>query len=173
MQTAIDSLDYDFLDTAFGRCLLARSRRGICALRFVDGGERRALAELQREWPGHRMRRAPLAALVRAAIDDPAAPRPPLDLRGTAFQRRVWQALLALPPGATTSYRELARRVGRPGAARAVGNAVGRNPVGLLVPCHRVVRSDGAAGGYRWGAARKRALLAWERDRARGQPHLG
>jgi methylated-DNA-[protein]-cysteine S-methyltransferase len=87
----------------------------------------------------------------------------PLDLRGTAFQRTVWAALRAIPPGDTVTYAELARRVGRPGAARAVGSAVARNPVSIVVPCHRVVGSDGSLTGYAGGVERKRWLLAHER----------
>jgi AraC family transcriptional regulator of adaptative response/methylated-DNA-[protein]-cysteine methyltransferase len=92
----------------------------------------------------------------------------PLDLRGTAFQHRVWNALRRVAAGSTLSYAQLARRIGLPQGARAVARAVAANPVAILVPCHRVVRSDGAVGGYRWGLERKRALLAAEaRDMAR------
>jgi len=90
----------------------------------------------------------------------------PLDLRGSAFQRRVWAELRAIPPGETVTYGELARRVGRPGAARAVGSAVARNPVSIVVPCHRVVGSDGSLTGYAGGVERKRWLLAHEREAA-------
>ena len=83
-------------------------------------------------------------------------------VKGTNFQVQVWQALLRLPEGSTISYGELARALGRPGSARAIGNAVGRNPVGCLIPCHRVIRDTGALGGYRWGLPRKRAMLARE-----------
>ncbi|HMQ31114.1 MAG TPA: methylated-DNA--[protein]-cysteine S-methyltransferase, partial [Chloroflexaceae bacterium] len=86
----------------------------------------------------------------------------PLDMRGTAFQRRVWAALREIPPGATASYAEVAQRIGQPGAARAVAQACAANTLAVAVPCHRVVRGDGEAGGYRWGGARKRALLARE-----------
>jgi len=86
----------------------------------------------------------------------------PLDLRGTPFQRAVWQALRAIPPGRTATYAEVAARIGRPGAARAVARACAANPVAIAVPCHRVVPAAGGTGGWRWGAARKRALLAQE-----------
>ena len=86
----------------------------------------------------------------------------PLDIRGTAFQRRVWQELRRIPAGRTVSYGEVARRIGKPGSARAVGRACASNPFALAVPCHRVVRSDGAPGGYRWGVERKRVLLERE-----------
>ncbi len=162
MRDADELLEYDFPVTPFGPCLLARSRRGVCALRFFDAQPAAVLGALWREWPGARLQRARLGQLLDEVLADPAAARPPLDLRGTEFQRRVWRCLLELRPGQTTSYQALAGRLGRPGAARAVGNAVGRNPVGLLVPCHRVIRSDGSPGGYRWGATRKQALLDWE-----------
>ena len=87
----------------------------------------------------------------------------PLDVSGSRVERRVWRAIARIPRGGTRTYGELARSVGRPGAARAVGSACGRNPVALAVPCHRVVRADGGEGGYRWGLARKRTLLACER----------
>lgn len=88
----------------------------------------------------------------------------PLDIRGTAFQQRVWQALRAIPPGATLSYAELAARLGMPKAARAVARACAANPLAVAIPCHRVLRTDGALSGYRWGVARKRALLAREAE---------
>ncbi len=88
----------------------------------------------------------------------------PLDLRGTAFQRQVWQALRQIPPGGTASYAEIARRIGLPKAVRAVASACAANPVSILVPCHRVVRSDGRLSGYHWGAWRKQALLDWEKE---------
>src|SRR5690606_8647861 len=93
----------------------------------------------------------------------------PLDLRGTAFQRRVWQALRKLPPGQTLSYADLARRIGLPGGARAVARACASNPLALAVPCHRVVRTDGSLSGYRWGVERKRLLLERERRAAQDQ----
>ena len=101
---------------------------------------------------------------VLALLADPARPIAfELDLRGTAFQRQVWQALRQVPPGATISYLDLARRLGNPTAVRAVAQACGANPVAVAIPCHRVVRGDGGLGGYHWGIERKRALLAQER----------
>ena len=102
-----------------------------------------------------------------ALIDGaPLAGELPLELIGTAFQQRVWRALRGIPSGETTTYAELAERIGAPGAARAVGTACGQNPVAVAVPCHRVVRHDGSLGGYRWGLARKRVLMAREQRRA-------
>ena len=92
----------------------------------------------------------------------------PLDMRGADFERRVWQALLEIPPGATTSYGAIAKHLGSPGASRAVGLANGANPVAIIVPCHRVVRTDGGLGGYFWGLSRKQKLLEQERAQADG-----
>ena len=109
----------------------------------------------------------PWSYLLESVIDyieDPStASEPPLDLAGTPFQQEVWRALRAVPPGETTTYAELARRIGRPSAVRAVAGAVAANPLAVLVPCHRVIRSDGSLSGYRWGVVRKRELLARER----------
>ena len=134
------------------------------------GATRAALAECV----GRRFGRATLVgadpeldawlAAVAAFVAEPAGRlHLPLDVRGTAFQQRVWRALQAIPSGATLSYAELARRVGMPRGARAVARAVATNPLALAIPCHRVVASDGGIGGYRWGVARKRRLLARER----------
>lgn len=162
-------LDWGVADTPFGPALLACSARGLCHLRFVDGDEAAALAELQHEWPAARLRQdAPRAAALAAAVFSPlrasASHSTPLRvwLKGTNFQVQVWQALMRLPAGAVVSYGELAAGIGRPASARAVGNAVGMNPVAWLIPCHRVIRETGALGGYRWGIERKRTMLARE-----------
>ncbi|QDU69428.1 methylated-DNA--[protein]-cysteine S-methyltransferase [Engelhardtia mirabilis] len=154
--------------TPFGACLLARTERGICALFFGDAGEMRA--DLAARFP-----EAELVEDHAAVADDLAAifdPRPArrrpfhLDLRGTNLQLKVWEALLAIPTGAVTSYTEVARLAGRPDATRAVASAIGRNPVSWLIPCHRVLRRTGELGGYRWGLERKRAMLAVEAGRS-------
>ncbi|MBX3270613.1 MAG: methylated-DNA--[protein]-cysteine S-methyltransferase [Sandaracinaceae bacterium] len=147
-----------------GPCFVATTPRGVCELAFADTPSE-PLAALRARWPEATIERDPSAG--RAVVDALAqAPRDrgpvTLHLRGTNFQLRVWTALLAIPPERVTSYGALARALGRPGAARAVGQAVGDNPVAWLVPCHRVLRSHGALGGYRWGLERKRALLALE-----------
>jgi len=154
---------------SLGHVLVAATERGVCAIAFADEAEPLA-EELRRRFPEAEIepgddRVAELAAAVVAAIDGSApAAEVPLDLLGTAFQQRVWRALRDIPRGATVSYAELARRIGAPRAVRAVGTACGANPVAVLVPCHRVLRGDGALGGYRWGLARKKALLARERS---------
>jgi AraC family transcriptional regulator of adaptative response/methylated-DNA-[protein]-cysteine methyltransferase len=150
--------------TAFGPALALVTERGVAGLRFLaadDGDGRGALAAAAREWPASRLvadRQAVTGTL--GALGTPAAPA--LLLKGTRFRLKVWEALLALPEGRVCSYADLAARAGRPSAARAVGAAVGDNPVAVLIPCHRVLRADGGVGGYRWGETRKRALLARE-----------
>src|SRR5690606_39340286 len=145
--------------------------RGICKIAFGEDGE--ALqAELRAEFPeGEHLagdaELEQLAALVLAVIDQGKLPQGiPLDLMGTAFQRRVWRALQEVPPGSTVSYAELAERIGAKGAARAVGHACGSNRVAVCVPCHRVLRGDGSVGGYRWGLGRKREILDREQEKA-------
>ncbi len=158
-----------FAASPFGACLIADGPRGICHLAFVDEGKRqRAWFELRSRWPHARLDRNDEAAahfaseiFSRAAAHDrPRALR--AYVRGTAFQVRVWRALLALEPGTAASYGDLASWLGVPHAARAVGSAVARNPLAFLIPCHRVIRATGVIGDYRWGRARKRAMLAWE-----------
>lgn len=135
-----------------------------------------ALSELGERWPEARIEEDPettgeLARRAFSVLDEGAGDGETghflhLHLRGTNFQLQVWRALLRIPPGRVTTYGTLAERVGRPGAARAVGGAVGANPVSFLIPCHRVIRTDGRIGGYRWGTLRKRAILAWEETRS-------
>ena len=158
-----------FARSALGWIAVAATDRGVCAIELGSG--RAALAErLAERFPRAAIDAADnslgtyLAAIV-AFIERPAqALRLPLDIRGTAFQQRVWRALQSVPPGETTSYGALARSVGRPAAARAVARACATNPVALAIPCHRAIAADGSSGGYRWGVQRKRALL--ERERA-------
>lgn len=158
--------------TPFGSCLLAVTERGVCGLEFLAGRSRRAAVEaLAARWPEASLRRSPEAGqpyLARIFPPPGAGSREPLTVavRGTNFQLKVWQALLRIPPGETASYSEVARAIGRPSAARAVGGAVGRNPVAYLIPCHRVIRSAAGFGDYRWGVERKRAMLGWEAARS-------
>jgi AraC family transcriptional regulator of adaptative response/methylated-DNA-[protein]-cysteine methyltransferase len=160
---------YGFSDTPFGTALLAHTTRGLSHLAFVEAGERTtALQRLVDEWPHARRVRDDESAerLVQRiwnGAGDAATVRTPLKLavQGTNFQLKVWQALLEGGGAGTTSYKALAEAVGS-GGARAVGNAVGTNPVAWLIPCHTVLRGDGSLGGYRFGPDRKRAMLAWE-----------
>ena len=153
---------------SLGRILVARTSKGVCAILLGDDD-----GSLTRELRG-RFPRATLqegdptfAQTVRTVIAFVEAPAVgldlPLDVRGTAFQHRVWQALQTIPPGATASYGDIAARLGTPAAARAVARACATNPLAVAIPCHRVVRADGAISGYRWGVDRKRRLLQRER----------
>jgi len=159
---------YGFHGSPFGECLLAVTERGICGLAFVvDGGREDALDHLRRRWPMAERRRDDRATRVTAErVFADGQVGLALDVRGTNFQIRVWEALLRVPEGALTTYAGLARGVGAPKAARAVGSAVARNPISFLIPCHRVIRSTGAFGNYRWGTARKKAIVGWEAARA-------
>ncbi len=157
--------------TPFGEAFVGVTRRGICALEFLAGRQPRdAAEELAAGWPAATVRHAPAATgpvVDKIFPAQNAAPEGPFHLlvRGTNFQIRVWQALLRIPSGAVISYGDLARRLGSPGAARAVGGAVGSNQVSYMIPCHRVVLEATGLGQYRWGATRKHALLAWEAAR--------
>jgi len=147
-----------------GAVLVAATAKGVCAILLGDDAAA-LLRELQGRFPKARLIggdaafEATVAAVV-AAVETPGrGPALPLDVRGTAFQQRVWQALRDIPPGTTVSYSALAARIGRPAAVRAVAQACAANPVAVVIPCHRVVRTDGSLSGYRWGLARKRALI--------------
>ena len=162
--------------TPLGPACIGATDRGICFLEFGED-EATLVARLAREYPGATL--APMPASARPAFDawiaalnanlEGHAPSPalPLDLRGTAFQVRVWNYLRGIPPGEVVSYAEAASAIGAPRATRAVASACARNRVAVLVPCHRVIRGDGGLGGYRWGLARKRALIDAERRAAR------
>jgi AraC family transcriptional regulator, regulatory protein of adaptative response / methylated-DNA-[protein]-cysteine methyltransferase len=161
---------YGFHSTPFGEALLAISAQGICALSFVDdGGRAEALASVGRRWPSAALveddegTRGMMASIFSRASGADSEIR--VDAKGTDFQRMVWDALRELPRGSVTTYQDIARRIGKPGAARAVGSAIGRNPVAFVIPCHRVIRKSGDLGGYRWGLDRKRRILSWEGQR--------
>ena len=159
---------YSIAGCSLGLVLAAESARGVCAILLGDVADQ-LVAELRRRFPNADLAEAGdafAAAMGRivALVERPSAGLDlPLDIRGTAFQQRVWAALAAIPPGETVSYAELARRMGAPKAVRAVAGACAANALAIAIPCHRVVRSDGGLSGYRWGPARKRALLERER----------
>lgn len=154
--------------TPFGEALFAATERGLCGLSFLEEEDPgMALAELRGRWPEATLaqapvRTAPIAQAVASRMrGEPATPLALL-LAGSPFQVQVWKAMLAIPEGRLASYQGLARLAGAPGASRAVGTAAAHNPIGYLIPCHRVIRSTGALGGYHWGGLRKQALLAVE-----------
>jgi AraC family transcriptional regulator of adaptative response/methylated-DNA-[protein]-cysteine methyltransferase len=162
------ALRFGLAPTPFGTALLAASPRGICALTFDAPANADEAAEaLLARWPratltrDDALARSTVERIFRSARQSGAAPLT-IHLQGTNFQLKVWQALLAIPPGTVESYAWVAAAVGAPAATRAVGTAVGANPLAFVIPCHRVLRADGTLGGYRWGLLRKRAMLAWE-----------
>ena len=160
------TIRHGWFDSPFGPAIVMGTDRGICGMGFAaEMGADAAFDDLIRRWPKARF------------TEDPAALRPwvdaafgttgtaPLHLIGAPFQIKVWEALLRIPTGHVTTYSEIAGTIGNPRAVRAVGTAVGRNPVSFLIPCHRALRRDGSLGGYHWGLPVKRAILAWESAR--------
>jgi AraC family transcriptional regulator, regulatory protein of adaptative response / methylated-DNA-[protein]-cysteine methyltransferase len=168
---------YAIVDSALGRLIVAGTQRGVC---FAAMGEADStlVAELRGDYPRATIRVADPSrredsrigqwadALADYIAGRAKMPAPPMDIRGTRFQFSVWEQLRAIPAGETRSYSEIARQIGRPRAIRAVGTANGANPVSIIIPCHRAIRSSGHLGGYRWGLERKRKLLEMERSGA-------
>lgn len=161
--------------TPFGSAFVAETARGLLRLSFLDGrSDATEMAALRTSWPRARFvrddaRAAELAASIWASRPGTGGHETvtlPLAVSGTNFQVQVWRALLELDPGATVTYSALARKLGKPDGARAVGNAVGANPIAWVIPCHRVLKASGELGGYRWGAARKQMIRRWEERRA-------
>jgi AraC family transcriptional regulator of adaptative response/methylated-DNA-[protein]-cysteine methyltransferase len=165
------NIDYAIADCHLGRLLVAATERGVCSVQFGDRDEELEAA-LSAEYPEAVISRdeTRLGGLVEGLLRHLEGSQPdielPLDLRATAFQLRVWEELRRIPYGSTRSYAEVAEAIGQPTATRAVARACATNPVALVTPCHRVVRSGGDAGGYRWGIGRKERLLEQERRRA-------
>jgi len=161
-------ISYAIHPTPFGRCFIALTERGICRLEFIDDNEDRAAIErLRNAWPHARLKEDKVTTekIIQQIFNphnSPANKPLLLLLQGTNFQLKVWQALLKIPEGCVTSYGYLADKIGQPSASRAVGTAIGNNPISYLIPCHRVLRGDGGIGGYRWGIDRKLAILGKE-----------
>jgi AraC family transcriptional regulator of adaptative response/methylated-DNA-[protein]-cysteine methyltransferase len=161
-------ISYSIAETQLGRLLVAGTARGVSAVYLGDRNDTLEQA-LRREYPAATIRRDRTAVsrwlteVVRHLEGATPNLAIPLDVQATAFQRRVWEALQRIPYGSTQSYSEIARKLGKPKAARAVARACATNPASIVVPCHRVVRESGALGGYRWGLDRKRKLLEQER----------
>ena len=166
------TIHYGIHPTPFGRCLIATTERGICNLSFVDASEGQAIDNLVADWKQAKMiedykSTAPLIARIfldrgTGSAFNKADQRLKLHLRGTNFQIKVWEALLNIPTGTVTTYDHIARQIGKPKALRAVGTAVGHNPIAYLIPCHRVIRKSGEFGNYLYGSARKKIILAKE-----------
>ncbi|MEL6586798.1 MAG: bifunctional helix-turn-helix domain-containing protein/methylated-DNA--[protein]-cysteine S-methyltransferase [Pseudomonadota bacterium] len=161
------TIRYGSFDSPFGEMLVMATDRGICGLAFTaETGRDAALADMQSRWPQAVYQHDQTA--VAPLVQDLFSPKPAakLHLIGAPFQIKVWEALMQIPSGHVTTYSEIAGAVGNPKAVRAVGTAVGRNPVSYLIPCHRALRKSGGLGGYHWGLPVKRAMLAWESSRA-------
>ncbi len=169
---------FGFHASPFGEALLMTTDRGIAGLAFVneDAGQTRmeAVADMTQRWPKATYAERPDVTARHASVifnagkwsrEQPVR----LVMIGTDFDVRVWETLLKIPMGRAVSYTDIARHIGQPSASRAVGSAVGRNPISFVVPCHRVLRGDGSLGGYHWGLTRKRALIGWEAGRVAGQ----
>jgi AraC family transcriptional regulator, regulatory protein of adaptative response / methylated-DNA-[protein]-cysteine methyltransferase len=157
---------YGFADTPFGEALIGETSRGICHLSFVDGRSRTDGCDLlASQWPNAKLHRTDarakeLSNTIFARTTD--SPRLRGFVRATPFQLRVWRALLRVSPGSLTTYGRLSAAIKQPTAARAVGSAVGANPIAFIIPCHRVIRETGALGQYHWDPVRKRAIVGWE-----------
>lgn len=163
-------IDYSVHTTPFGDVFIAMTPKGVCKLGFTDyGGIHEQLDELGQGWPLATIQENHETTLpvVEAIFRGNGAPDRPLSLyvSGTNFQISVWKALLQIPPGAVVSYTQVAEALGKPRSARAVGTAIGANPVAFLIPCHRVIRQSGQLGGYHWGETRLHAIHAWETAR--------
>ena len=166
------TIRYGFHPTPFGECLLAVTERGICGLTFLQGESREAaVRDLQESWPEASLiedssTTEPLIARIFSPNGDSDVSEPlKLYLSGTNFQIKVWQALLNIAPGTVVSYDTVAALIGEPKASRAIGQATGKNAISYVIPCHRVIRKVGEFGSYRWGTARKKAILGWEAAR--------
>ncbi|MBC7193816.1 methylated-DNA--[protein]-cysteine S-methyltransferase [Marinobacter sp.] len=164
------TIEYGVHDTPLGGILVAVTPRGVCRMAFLDNDHEAEVVDgLRKDWPQAELARNEKASVhvIAELFSDQADQQRPLSVQveGTNFQIAVWRALLNIPPGKLASYSQIARALGCPKASRAVGNAVGANPVALLIPCHRVIRQSGALGGYRWGSARKQMAQMWEQLR--------
>jgi len=160
---------WGWFDSPFGLSLAMGTRKGICGIAFAaETGAEPAMQDMQARWPRATFIEDPmgLRPLVMAAYDQKGETA--LHMMGAPLQIKVWEALLQIPSGQVTTYSEIAHAVGNPRAVRAVGTAVGRNPVSWLIPCHRALRKSGGLGGYHWGLPVKRAMLAYEAARAEG-----
>lgn len=159
-------INYSFAETPFGRVMVAFTDKGICHLAFVDKGEEEALGSLKQLFPNAAYTQCPDRkqedALSVFNRDWSKPDEIKLHLKGTSFQLKVWETLLKIPAGGLTTYADLATKSGHEGACRAVGTAIGRNPVAFLIPCHRVIKATGDIGNYHWGEVRKEAIIGWE-----------
>lgn len=164
------NINYSFAESPFGNIIVASTQKGVCHMAFADEGREKAFGQLRSIFPNARYTQIvdgiQQNALFIFGQDWSKLKEIKLHLKGTAFQIKVWQALLEVPAGKMTTYSNLALKAGHEGASRAVGTAVGNNPVAYLIPCHRVIKSTGEVGQYHWGSTRKTAIIGWEASRA-------
>ncbi len=161
-------IEYGIHPSPFGNCFIAITPRGICAISFVNGSPDMAITELRSQWESAVIQKNQLttARLVEQIFNPQSAGNSlRLLVKGTGFRVKVWEALLKIPFGSVTSYQNIANAVGQPKATRAVGTAIANNPVAYLIPCHRIIRSEGVIGNYRWDSDRKGAIIGWEKAR--------
>ena len=161
------SIEHAVHTTPFGDTFIAMTQRGICSLEFLEGkGIDKQLIRLHKKWPHAKFRKSKkkTSTAIKAIFSRKQELDRPLSLvvSGTNFQTNVWKALLQIPPGRVTTYSQVATAIGHPRSARAVGTAIGANPIAFLIPCHRVIQKNGRLGGYHWGETRKHAIHAWE-----------
>lgn len=165
-------IDYDFFPTAFGQVIIAATSKGICKIDFIDD-ENIAVRNLKQRWPqallryGKNRHHQDVKDFFAQDWNNLSAIK--LHLQGSPFQLKVWEALLRIPSGSLSTYATIAKNIDRPAASRAVGTAIGMNPVAYLIPCHRVIRATGVIGEYHWGSIRKTSMIGWEQSRLLGE----
>ncbi len=168
------NIDYGIHQSPFGNCLLGMTQRGICSLSFHDSlNDQEAVHYLNQKWPRAVLKKNPertrtFFRKIFESNEHNKSDKIPLHLEGTNFQIKVWEALLRIPTGHLVCYEDIARLIHQPRAVRAVGQAIARNPISLLIPCHRVIRKMGNFGNYQWGSTRKKMLIAWEASQRNG-----
>jgi AraC family transcriptional regulator of adaptative response/methylated-DNA-[protein]-cysteine methyltransferase len=162
------AINYSFAESPFGNILVASTQKGICHMSFADD-EQKAFQELQHQFPNAAYRQMvdliQQNALYIFTHDWSKLDQIKLHLKGTEFQLKVWEALLKIPVGGLSTYKTIASEIEHPNAMRAVGSAIGNNPIAFIIPCHRVIQSTGTIGNYHWGATRKTAIIGWEAAR--------
>jgi AraC family transcriptional regulator of adaptative response/methylated-DNA-[protein]-cysteine methyltransferase len=168
------AIEYGIHKTPFGNCLIAVTERGICSISFIGDDPFRSINRLYKDWENasiqnNRKRTKEFADMI---FDISANKNVKLLVRGTKFQVKVWEALLKIPFGSVANYQTIANIIDNPGAVRAVGSAIGNNPVAYVIPCHRVIRREGLVGQYHWGAARKAVIIGWEKSKLQLSQYL-
>lgn len=164
-----NKIEFGFAESPFGEIIVARTWNGVCDLQFLDYNRLETIHELSRRWGMYTptTQSNEMAETVEKVAFEGYEHPIKLDVKGTDFQIKVWREVMKIPFGETASYQQIAERIGQPKAVRAVATAIAQNPVAMLIPCHRVIHSDGTIGEYHWGRDLKKKLLEWERDTLR------